>query len=462
MRIPLLGGRMRRDELIAVVGCGYVGLVTAVGLAEQGFRVQAYDVDPARIAACRAFAFPILEPGLNEAARAAGDWLTFHDVGEESWSKAAFTFLAVPTPQGEAGYPNLSYLRQALSWIAASPDPVSGESVIVIRSTVPPGTARWVKSEIERLVGDEVLVAANPEFLQEGSALQDFRQPSRILIGTEDAAAAERLCALMAFSSAPVIVTDTRTAELTKYASNAFLAMRVSFANELSRLAEQEGADPLVMLRTVGMDPRIGSRYLWPGVGYGGSCLPKDVAALISLGSAADAPMELMRATQEVNDLQRRRLIRALTDGLDGLSGRRVAILGLAFKPGTNDVRESPGLRIARDLVISGVDVIAWDAAVMRHHLSPADAQIGLVADLHEALRDVDAAVLCTEWPEAVDLDFSHAATLMRGSLLIDGRYVWNAPRAAAVGLELVRIGSMRRPRSSQRDGAAEAAKPGP
>jgi UDPglucose 6-dehydrogenase len=215
------------------------------------------------------------------------------------------------------------------------------------------------------------------------------------------------------------------------------------------------------MLRTVGMDPRIGSRYLRPGVGYGGSCLPKDVAALISLGSAADAPMELMRATQEVNDLQRRRLIRALTDGLDGLSGRRVAILGLAFKPGTNDVRESPGLRIARDLVISGVDVVAWDAAVTRLHLSPADAPIRLVGDVHDALREVDAAVLCTEWPEAVDLDFSRAATLMRGSLLVDGRYAWDAAGAAAAGLELVRIGAMRRPRSSRRDGLTGTANPG-
>jgi UDPglucose 6-dehydrogenase len=203
------------------------------------------------------------------------------------------------------------------------------------------------------------------------------------------------------------------------------------------------------MLQTVGMDPRIGSRYLRPGVGYGGSCLPKDVAALISLGSAADAPMELMRATQEVNELQRRRLIRALTDGLNGLSGRRVAILGIAFKPGTNDVRESPGLKVARDLLISGVDVVAWDAAVKRHHLPAGDAQLSLVADPYEALRDVDAAVLCTEWPEVVDLDFERAANLMRGSLLVDGRYAWDATRAAEAGLELVRIGTMRRQPSS-------------
>lgn len=438
---------MAHQEPIAVVGCGYVGLVTAVGLAEQGFRVRAYDIDPVRIAACRNLTFPILEPGLNEAARAAKDRLTFHDVREEPWSPAAFTFLTVPTPQGEAGYPNLSFLREALTWIASGPEPVTADSVIVIRSTVPPGTAQWAKAEIERLVGGEVLVASNPEFLQEGSALHDFREPSRILIGTEDAAAAARLRDLMAFTSAPVIVTDTRTAELTKYASNAFLAMRVSFANELSRLAEHEGADPLVMLQTVGMDPRIGSRYLRPGVGYGGSCLPKDVAALISLGSAADAPMELMRATQEVNELQRRRLVRALTDGLDGLSGRRIAVLGLAFKPGTNDVRESPGLRIARDLLISGVDVVAWDAAVRRDHLPAADAQLSLVADPYDALRDVDAAVLCTEWSEVVDLDFERAAGLMRGYLLVDGRYAWDAARAAAAGLELVRIGTMRRQR---------------
>jgi UDPglucose 6-dehydrogenase len=435
---------MATTDLIAVVGCGYVGLVTAVGLAEQGLRVRAYDVDPERLVACRELRFPMLEPGLEDAARAAGDRLTFHSVNEEEWPHPTFTFIAVPTPQGEAGYPNLAMLRQVLMWIADGRSRATGENVIVIRSTVPPGTARWAQVEIQRLMGGDVPVVANPEFLQEGKALQDFREPSRILIGSENREAAERLRDLMAFTAAPVIITDTSTAELAKYGSNAYLAMRISFANEMARLAEREGADPLVMLKAVGLDPRIGARYLKPGVGYGGSCLPKDVAALISMGNAANEQMELMRATQEVNELQRRRIIRTLADALEGLGGHRVAVLGLAFKPGTNDIRDSAGLHIARELLAAGVDVVAWDAAVTSDLLPPADAALQVVSDHLEALRGADAAILCTEWPEIVDLDFSRAAEMMQGTLLVDGRYAWDPLRASEAGLDLVRIGSSR------------------
>ncbi len=435
---------MPQADAVAVVGCGYVGLVTAVGLAEQGLRVRAYDVDPTRIAACRRLEFPMVEPGLEEAARSAGDRLTFHDTSEEAWTRAAFTFLAVPTPQGEAGYPNLMMLRQALLWIADAPHSASADTILVIRSTVPPGTARWAQGEIARLIGDEIPVVANPEFLQEGRALQDFRDPSRIVIGSEDREAAARLRDLMAFTSAETVITDTSTAELVKYGSNAFLAMRISFANEMARLAEREGADPLVALQAIGMDPRIGSGYLMPGVGYGGSCLPKDVAALVSMGNASSSPMELMRATQDVNKSQRRRLVRALADGLDGLGGRRIAVLGLAFKPGTNDIRESPGVHVAHELEVAGADVITWDPAVTADLLSSGGVHIPVAPSLRDALRGADAAVLCTDWPELIDLDFAEVAGTMRGTLLVDGRYVWQPARVAAAGLDLVRIGSAR------------------
>jgi UDPglucose 6-dehydrogenase len=383
-----------------------------------------------------------VEPGLEEAARAAGVSLTFHDTGEDPWPDAAFTFVAVPTPQGEAGYPNLSMLRQALAWIAAGPRRATRSSVIVIRSTVPPGTVVWVQAEVERLFGDRVPVVANPEFLQEGRALQDFREPSRILIGSEDRAAAERLRDLMSFTAAPVVLTDPSTAELAKYGSNAFLAMRVSFANEIARLAEHKGADPLVALQAIGMDPRIGAGYLRPGIGYGGSCLPKDVAALVSIGGAASEPMELLQAIQEVNELQRRRAIRTLAEGLGGLGGRVIAVLGLAFKPGTNDVRESPGLHIARELMGAGATVVAWDAAVTADLLPADDAALRVVRDPLDALEGADAALLCTEWPEIVALDFSSAAAAMRGTLLVDGRYAWDPARAAEAGLEVVPVGA--------------------
>ncbi len=421
-----------------------MGLVTAVGLAEQGYRVRAYDIDARRIAALRAIDFPMLEPGLEEAARAAGDRLTFHDVRSEPWTPASFSFLAVPTPQGAAGYPNLQALEQALAWIGSSPTPATSDNVIVIRSTVPPGTARWAADEVKRSFGTAIPVIANPEFLQEGRALEDFRKPSRILIGSDDAAAAARLQELMAFTAAPMVVTDTSTAELAKYGSNAFLALRVSFANEMARLAEREGADAVTMLKAIGLDPRIGSRYLYPGVGYGGSCLPKDVAALVSMGDAADEPMALMRATQEVNDVQRRRTIRTIADALGGLNGRRIAVLGLAFKPGTNDIRESAGLEIARQLRAAGADVVAWDGAVTAAHLPGDDAALELAATPLEALDGADAAVLCTEWPEAAQLDMAAAAGVMRGTILVDGRYMWDRRAAADAGLDLHRVGSTR------------------
>jgi UDPglucose 6-dehydrogenase len=333
-------------------------------------------------------------------------------------------------------------------WIADGRETADAETVIVIRSTVPPGTARWARAEIERLIGSHVPVLANPEFLQEGRALADFREPSRIVIGSEDRDAAERLRDLMAFTDAPIIVTDTSTAELAKYGSNAFLAVRVSFANELARLAEREGADPLVMLEAVGLDPRLGSRYLRPGIGYGGSCLPKDVAALISMGDATDEPMDLIRATQAVNELQRRRVIRAVAEGLGGLGSRRIAVIGLAFKPGTNDIRESPGMFIAADLGLAGATVVGWDVSVTAEHLGP-KAAFAVDADLYRALEGADAAVLCTEWSEAIAMDFERAAAVMRGTLLVDGRYAWDPVRASAAGLDLVRIGSPRRARAT-------------
>ncbi len=433
---------MSENESVAVVGCGYVGLVTAVGLAEQGVRVRAYDVDPERVAACQMLRFPMLEPGLVEAARAAGPTLTFHDARNEPWPHAAFTFLAVPTPQGESGHPNLSYLEDALGWVAEAADGPDASTVIVIRSTVPPGTARWAQLEIARRMGGEVRVLANPEFLQEGRALQDFREPSRVVIGGDDRKAVDRLKRLLGFVRTPFVVTDHATAELAKYGSNAFLAVRISFANEMARMAERQGADPLLMLEAVGLDPRLGSRYLKPGIGYGGSCLPKDVAALISMGDAVDEPMELMRATQRVNALQRRRVLRLLADTLGSVSGHRIAVLGLAFKPGTNDVRESPGLRIARELRMAGADVAAWDPSVTAAHLPPDDAEQSVTSSLEEALRGAEAAVLSTDWPDLADIDFAWVRRLMAGDVLVDGRYVWDPERVAAAGLRLFRPGA--------------------
>jgi UDPglucose 6-dehydrogenase len=419
---------------IAVIGCGYVGLVTAVGLAEQGYRVRAYDIDPARIAACRALRFPMLEPGLEEAARAAGDGLTFHDVRSEPWTPADFTFLAVPTPQGVAGYPNLSMLEGALGWIAESPTPATESNVIVIRSTVPPGTARWAAGVVKGSIGIDVPVVANPEFLQEGRALADFRSPSRILIGSDDAAAASALRDLMAFTSAEVIVTDSSTAELAKYGSNAFLAVRVSFANEIARLAEREGADALLTLKAIGLDPRIGSRYLLPGVGYGGSCLPKDVAALVALGEEVGAPMRVLDAVAEVNAEQPRRLVELTRERLGPLSGRRLTVLGLAFKPDTDDVRHSPAFPVLRDLLAEDAAVTVHDPVVGPEALAELGAAGDAVVhthDLVEALRGADAVLPVRRWATYATVP-ELLADAVPAPLVVDGRRVLAPDSVAA------------------------------
>ncbi|HEX5370962.1 MAG TPA: UDP-glucose/GDP-mannose dehydrogenase family protein [Dehalococcoidia bacterium] len=423
---------------ISVVGCGWVGLVTALGFAENGHQVEAFDKDSVRIQRLRNRDYPIAEAGVEEAAERA-DQLSFHTTDTLPSPETEFIFLTLPTPGREDGSADVTCLEECLAWLRNAE--FDAPPVLVLRSTVPPGTAEWTERRLAQTMPDAFPVVSNPEFLQEGKALEDFRRPARIVIGASRREIAQRVADLYAFTDSPVVQTDCRTAELTKYASNAFLAMRISFANELAGVAEALGANVKGMLGAVGMDPRVGSRYLNPGIGYGGSCLTKDVAALVEFGGRAGQSMQLARATGAVNERQREQALSLLYDWLDGVSGRRIAIIGMAFKPGTNDLRDAPAVHLALQLHDAGAQLQAWDPSVTQDQLSNVPG-IQLTCNLYEAFENADAAVLCTEWPEAMAIDFERVASVMRGKLLIDGRYGWHPEQAEEHSLRVVRIGS--------------------
>ncbi len=423
---------------ISVVGCGWVGLVTALGFAENGHHVEAFDKDSTRVQRLLNRDFPIAEAGVEEAAERAGH-LSFHTTAEYPSRETEFIFLALPTPGREDGSVDVTCLEECLAWLSDAA--FDAPPILVLRSTVPPGTAEWTQRRMARMTPHAFSVVSNPEFLQEGKALEDFRRPARIVIGSSSSETSRRVADLYAFTDAQIVQTDCRTAELTKYAANAFLAMRISFANELAGVAEAVGANVKGMLGAVGMDPRVGSRYLNPGIGYGGSCLTKDVAALVEFGGRAGQSMLLARATGAVNERQREQTLSLLYDWLDGVSGRRIAIIGMAFKPGTNDLRDAPAVHLALQLHDAGAQLQAWDPCVTQDQLSNVPG-IQVTSDLYEAFESADAAVLCTEWPEAMAIDFRRVASAMRGRLLIDGRYGWHPARAEEHSLRVVRIGS--------------------
>lgn len=435
---------LERRRRIAVLGCGYVGLVTAVGFAALGHDVTGFDISSDLVERLNRLDFPIIEPGLQEAARNAPS-LRFRHIDEGFDGEAEFVFLALPTPPDSQGGANLDYIEQAIVWLSAQVRGWREYPIVVVRSTAPPGTAEWVEVHLRRRA-IAASVVSNPEFLQEGRALQDFQSPSRVLIGGDGGVTA-RVARLYSFTRAPIICTTHRTAELAKYSANAFLAMRISFANELAGLAEALGADTLTMLRAVGLDPRVGEHYLRPGIGYGGSCLPKDIAALIGVGGSAGLPMHLSRAAQLVNEEQREHAIDLLEAALGGLEGKRVTLLGLAFKPGTNDLRDAPALALAKRLNEAGALVTGWDPATDGALIARAYG-IDTCADILDALEDADAAVLCTEWPEATSLDLTEATRVMRGDVFLDGRYAWRD--GVDLPVRLLRVGASLDPVSDE------------
>ena len=411
------GGRRSASwAAVAVVGAGYVGLTTAACLARMGHRVVCTDIDEPRVTGLQRGEVPIREPGLDGLVRAGLDsgGLSFACGSAEAASRADFVFLCVPTPAAPDGGTDLSFLEAAATEMGQSLRP---GTVVVNKSTAPAGTTQFLARVLGRV---DVPVASNPEFLRQGSAVRDFLNPDRVVVGAADAAVAERVAGLYASIDAPVLITDPASAETVKYVANAFLATKLSFSNAVAALCEAVGADVDDVLAGMGHDRRIGRDYLKPGPGWGGSCLPKDTRALIDAASVAGYDFALLRSVVEANEAQFARIVGKVASRV-ALPGARVALLGLAFKAGTDDLRDSPSLEIARRLVGAGAAVHAYDPAI-RSNAATAEAGIVVTADAYAACDGASALVVATEWDDFRQLDFDQVARVMAELHVIDAR----------------------------------------
>ena len=417
-------------EQLAVLGAGYVGLVTAACLAELGHRVTCIEVDGRRLMALKAGQLPIYERGLPELiwGNAQRGRLFFSDdFGEIADADAIF--VAVPTPSGENGEADISFVRQAV--YSLIPHAKRGV-LLIIKSTVPVGTADRI-SQLPPVLKAGIEVVSNPEFLRQGTAVRDFLQPERVVIGAESAQAVERVARIYASLEASIVSVDRRSAELAKYTANALLATRISFINEISHIATAVNADIDDVARIVGMDRRIGPAFLRSGLGWGGSCFPKDVLALTSAAARYGCHTPILRAVYEINELQREHAAQLLIDALHGIDDPIVAVLGVAFKPNTDDVRGSPALTIAERLLGNGVTVRIHDPFALVN-ASDVLARIDCRPDPYSALEGADALLLATEWEEYETLDWTLVRETMRGKTVVDGRNVLNGGHLTELG----------------------------
>jgi UDPglucose 6-dehydrogenase len=426
---------------VAVIGAGYVGLTTAACLAELGNQVGVVDIDKDKIALLRRGTIPFYEPGLREMVErnATARRLHFTTSYADAVPGAQFAIIAVSTPEGEGGEADLTYVDAAAASIAQAMD---GPLVVVNKSTVPPLTGDRVSEVLRRHNSRHAAsVVSNPEFLREGSAIHDFMHPDRVVVGSNDREAAQKLAALYGPLHAKVLMTpNIYTAEMVKYASNAFLATRLSFINEIARISERVGADAKLVAEGMGLDKRIGPIYLDAGIGWGGSCLPKDVAALTAVAERFNYHPELLHAVMDINRDQRMLVIDLLREALEELPGRVIGLLGLAFKPNTDDMREAPSIDIARVLLAAGAEVRAYDPAAMeRSRLLLPDVEH--MKDAYEVASGADALVLVTEWNEFRQLDMARVKHLMRRPVLVDGRNIYDPEVLKALGFTYRGIG---------------------
>ena len=425
---------------IAVIGTGYVGLTTGAIFADLGNRVICLDVDEEKIVHLRQGELPIHEPGLTEVVvrNLAAGRLAFTTSYAEGLADAEFLFIAVGTPDDGSGGADLSQVRAAARRIG---EELRRRVIVINKSTVPIGTGDLVATIIgEYLTADIAFsVVSNPEFLREGQALTDCLNPDRVILGATDRAAAEEVAGLYASLDCPVIITDLRTAEMIKYASNAFLATRISFINEIAAICDQLGADVTQVARGMGLDNRIGPAFLDAGLGFGGSCFPKDVRALMRMATDAGQHPQLLQAVMEINDDRRRWVTERLTERLGELEGRRITLLGLAFKPNTDDIRDAPALAIIRHLQMAGAHVAAYDPAAMER-AAAATHNVRFAPDAYAAGDGADAVVLVTEWNEFRSLDLAALRGRMRGSLFLDGRNLYDPEMLAAAGFDYIGI----------------------
>jgi UDPglucose 6-dehydrogenase len=426
-----------------VVGTGYVGLVVGACLAENGNNVVCVDVDEAKVAALRRGEIPIYEPGLSEMLprNVAEERLSFTTDLDAAVKASDILFIAVGTPQDKDGSADMRYVLEVAAGIARAMD---GFKIVITKSTVPVGTARRVRETIAALTRHPFAVVSNPEFLKEGTAVDDFMKPDRVVIGTDDPkieAVMKELYEPFVRTGRPILVMDHASAEITKYAANAMLATRISFMNEIANLCDRVGADVRHVRMGIGTDSRIGSSFLFPGVGYGGSCFPKDVKALLRVGRDEGVELKVVEAVEVANQAQKEALVPKVEAYLGGLEGKVIALWGLAFKPRTDDMREAPSLAIIERLVERGAQVRAYDPKAMAAAEKLVEDRAMLCHRAYDALQGADALIVVTEWNEFREPDFARMKSLMRRPAIFDGRNIYNPQHLKGLGFHYEGIG---------------------
>jgi UDPglucose 6-dehydrogenase len=430
---------------IAVVGTGYVGLVVGACLAENGNNVICVDKDASKVTTLNAGKMTIYEPGLEEIVRRnrSEERLTFTTDLSSAVRASAIVFIAVGTPQGEDGSADLQHVLGVARDIGRA---MQAYTVIVDKSTVPVGTAARVREAVARETTQAFSVVSNPEFLKQGAAIEDFLKPDRVVIGVEreDERAADLMKELygpFTRTGAPIMVMDTASAELCKYAANSILATRISFMNEVANMCELVGADVDEVRKAIGADQRIGKSFLFPGIGYGGSCFPKDVKALLKSAGDKGYDFKILRAVEAVNDRQKSRLVEKMEGHFAGLKGKTIALWGLAFKPRTDDMREAPAITIIDRLLEAGALVRAYDPEAAPTARLLFDGRIALCDRSYEALEGADALAVVTEWNEFREPDFAKMRQLMRAPVVFDGRNIYSPEQMRALGFTYFSIG---------------------
>jgi UDPglucose 6-dehydrogenase len=427
---------------ICVIGTGYVGLVTGTCFADLGNNVICLDVDPNRVNNLKNGNMPIYEPGLEQLVKqnVQAGRLSFTMSYEDGLKGAEYAFIAVGTPSGNDGEADLQYVKQAAERIA---DLVEHSILVINKSTVPVGTGDWVAEVInKRRAGKplEFSVVSNPEFLREGSAINDFMNPDRVVLGSEDRTAANKVAALYQSLRCTIMVTDLRTAEMIKYASNAFLATRISFINEIGNMCEELGADVKEVALGMGYDKRIGHAFLDAGLGWGGSCFPKDVKALEHMAVLHGTQPQMLQAVMEINRNQRRRAIMKLRKALGSLNDKTIGILGISFKPNTDDIRDAAAIEIIHLLQNEGAHIRAYDPQAMEN-AAKILKNVTLCENPYQVAEKADALVLATEWNEFKQLDFSKIKELMKQPVILDGRNAWDAETMKDLGFTYMGVG---------------------
>lgn len=426
---------------ITFIGHGYVGLVTAAIFADLGNTVYVIGHTKEKIENLKKGHIPIFEPGLEEMVKknvAAGRLLFTLDF-TPAIPDSEIVFIAVGTPSTKTGDADLSTVLEVAEQVGKN---LNGYTVVATKSTVPAGTNRKVRKIIEEVKpnGAEFDYASVPEFLREGTAISDTLHPDRVVLGTESKKAQEMLIELHKPIGAPLVLTDFDTAELIKYAANSFLALKISYANAIAKLSELAGADGLKVLEGIGMDSRIGDKFLSPGPGYGGSCFPKDVKALISIAKDYDYDFGLLTETEQVNSQARRDVVKKIRKALPELRGKNIGILGLAFKPNTDDMRDAPVIDVVELLNKDGVKIRAFDPEAMES-ASKVLTNIEYAKDAYDAIKDADAMVIMTEWNEFKELDLEKAKSLMRSPFIIDARNIYDPEKVKAMGFNYIGVG---------------------